>query len=580
MRIRHRRFFIFLIFSYTFILSVFYFPRDIENLNEFYLNTIFNEIFLSFAKKELIYRDYCETQEEWLYLKDRQIFFKANASFFFLDLSLVTLNFICNHSEPNDFLIRLNINFIYRKKIYNFNHSIENFNAQTLKSDLVYQTLDYRTLDFKFNFYNFLARKAIVLDPIENAEILVYISDSKNTISKAIRLKFKKFFNYPKRYSYLCIRPVLLNNKKEVNKFKWWIEINRFISGFDRIEIIELRKKSFNLDQNYFGDIIKINKLNCFLNQSFEDFINFENNKSLEKFELINELLLNECYLNNIDKYDLIAVYDLDEVILPRKYQDFSIKTFREFLVSKKFSMDSIVFGNSKLNYINWGLTNSKDDMRIYLTKINNAKRIKIKNRKNLFFKRAWFVPNSLLENICKYYTKNANFLQKYNYSIGTHLFSVENNMFKLNNRNSVSYLKCLCNMYSQIVKTVLEKHSKILERIENFARFFYIKFDSDGRTVHNTDWIFNIANFNSIRKIDKVVNHFQNYLNQTIQTSNLSILNMEKNETQHIDYEFGFTSYFKEDLELLSEKIIDLDSFGFDLNYFLNFLKIVEKLN
>ena len=88
-----------------------------------------------------------------------------------------------------------------------------------------------------------------------------------------------------------------------------------------------------NVDPDLLKDYVKINELRCFPNfnlvldnskpiyfTTLESYLNSKGSESESefylKFDLINEILINECYLDNIDKYKYISVIDSDEAFL------------------------------------------------------------------------------------------------------------------------------------------------------------------------------------------------------------------------------------------------------------------------
>ena len=60
-------------------------------------------------------------------------------------------------------------------------------------------------------------------------------------------------------------------------------------------------------------------------------------------FEIV---IFNECYLDNIDKFENIALLDQDELIMPRKFQ--SLETFIDKLNFKKAASDRRVTSDYK----------------------------------------------------------------------------------------------------------------------------------------------------------------------------------------------------------------------------------------
>ena len=59
-----------------------------------------------------------------------------------------------------------------------------------------------------------------------------------------------------------------------------------------------------------------------------------EGHYAVIKFELINVVIMNECYLNNVDKYKYVAVVDMDETVLPRlTKKHFTVNETTQYLI-------------------------------------------------------------------------------------------------------------------------------------------------------------------------------------------------------------------------------------------------------
>jgi hypothetical protein len=97
---------------------------------------------------------------------------------------------------------------------------------------------------------------------------------------------------------------------------------------------------------------LKIGELKCIpnlqdhaflLNQSYlAKHTDLRDNNSIylvRKFGVINTIIYNECYMNNIDKYRYINVADIDEVVLPKKKESMStLGSVQEYLTGIEYS--------------------------------------------------------------------------------------------------------------------------------------------------------------------------------------------------------------------------------------------------
>jgi hypothetical protein len=49
------------------------------------------------------------------------------------------------------------------------------------------------------------------------------------------------------------------------------------------------------------------------------------------KFEVVNQLIENECYLENIDKYRYVTIEDIDEPVIPVKLENEACDKYGSF---------------------------------------------------------------------------------------------------------------------------------------------------------------------------------------------------------------------------------------------------------
>jgi hypothetical protein len=145
-----------------------------------------------------------------------------------------------------------------------------------------------------------------------------------------------------KKGSLLCAKCYFLNETSDYLSLKWWVEVNK-VAAYDNVLLcdhgIEKGGPSFSRLFAKHRDFLIIKKLECIPNlQSNPNFIKHKyisDARSMMKFgrtdefdvtklDVVNQIMLNECYLDHVDKYKFIAVMDIDEVIFPK----FTTKVF------------------------------------------------------------------------------------------------------------------------------------------------------------------------------------------------------------------------------------------------------------
>ncbi len=112
----------------------------------------------------------------------------------------------------------------------------------------------------------------------------------------------------------ICNKGVHLTKESDYLSLRWWIELNREI-GYEKIFIsnqsIE-NDPSFHELFKQHSDFVELGTLKCIPNlQDIKEFSNFTylkkysilvyslDNYGILKFELLNVLIMNECYLSN-----------------------------------------------------------------------------------------------------------------------------------------------------------------------------------------------------------------------------------------------------------------------------------------
>ena len=145
--------------------------------------------------------------------------------------------------------------------------------------------------------------------------------------SQSIHLKVKRTrHNEEKLNKSIVCSKCVLPNEKDINDLKWWFYLNSKM-GHDFIDVCNPLKEKSLLSQikTEYGEFARIRHLNCFPNLSsqknvvspifttFDEFINAHNDNlsksryiMLRQMDLLNEIIINECYLDYFDKYRYI----------------------------------------------------------------------------------------------------------------------------------------------------------------------------------------------------------------------------------------------------------------------------------
>lgn len=212
---------------------------------------------------------------------------------------------------------------------------------------------------------------------------------------------------------------------------------------------------------------------------------------------------------------------------------DFSINSFinNDFFTKKKAS--------KKLNIFE------------YITKLNQ---FYSKNNSSWFFKTGWYVNQSIIESFCtnindltsSIFAYGSIFIQKFNkYGIN----------FQIRNISELNYMKIICKINQRFNKTFVKLQSKF--NLKDYFRFFYILYNSGGKSVSDTNKVFSVATHSP----------FRNYFIQNDKIYNKTII-FNPSFFQYVDYSISHMLHFRKNIDYVFKQPIFPSYIGFDNNY------------
>ena len=161
---------------------------------------------------------------------------------------------------------------------------------------------------------------------------IVSVSENKKRMPVHVKY-FRKDDNF-KMNAMICSK--LLYLKPEyIKTINWWIELNN-MHGYDKLVIYNNSLPS-QLDKMFarYSNFIEVIQFQCIPNfmddnnrakpyiKSFYEFKNVYKTDPLYYHMHFEFFTLNECYLQNMDKYVHVTVIDQDESIVPRRLNKF-----------------------------------------------------------------------------------------------------------------------------------------------------------------------------------------------------------------------------------------------------------------
>ena len=143
----------------------------------------------------------------------------------------------------------------------------------------------------------------------------------------------------------------------------------------------------------------------------FDSNLNLKDPKNGEynarKFEIVNQLVLNECYLKNFDKYKYVAAFDIDETVLPKKTKLFTIQKETDHVVpigdifDPRFITAKLIFDNVQCNrYENMSKNSNSNDLELFLNEVSDMLEHNRTEPESFYFTHAFYLRNDLVSAI------------------------------------------------------------------------------------------------------------------------------------------------------------------------------------
>ena len=454
-------------------------------------------------------------QNEWLVLEDRY-FFKKTASFYFIDTKFIRM-FMMIKGKIYSEHFSLNL-VIETGMLTNLTQAIDD---TRIKRPNFFLNYGYSLIDATFDLKLLLDKHHV--EPTK-LKMHVHIKNRRTNVTSnsSVQLKIKYFKQQNKSDSLhskkllLCVKCLYLQDKDHKD-FRWWLEANRLI-GYNKIVICNQSiEGSPNLNQVFadYKKLVQVTHLKCLPNfhnitqskfgKTFDD-IRTKQKRFDQVANRFNFIVLNECYLNNIDKYDYIAVHDHDELIVPQVSEHANtLARNRAFI--RNFNLES--FNNEKKmipdkcdGLQKW---NDSNKMSSYLKQLTEYNHLGLRPSSIMFYQ-GQFLHATIIEAIFKEISNSR--MQAHwapdrvdfvpiTFRIDDLVYSQEMNKTMnltiiVNDQTELDYAMSLFKLYKIYVKPFFEKNKDVLANLTDgrFDRAFVYLYNHDPyvKTIHNTE--------------------------------------------------------------------------------------------
>jgi hypothetical protein len=567
--------------------------------------------------------EYCKKFGEWE-LIDNRYYFKRSATYYFIDAEILRFSLIkSSYAIVTKYIFYVSIKFNEQEFI-----QLQNVVSTRIDTRFKLREFELVYIDAKFNLtkyfntslkYNFdhdgLTRNILIEIQVEIEQIGKIPVKSESNLTAKIKY-LKKPFSQKSKNALVCSK-CLYTHKDDFNskKLEWWIEVNRQ-AGYENIAFCNQSIADHSNYRNLFKrnkDFLIISQLKCVPNLGKTR--DLKDSNYLEIFgmlrgpkmvELIDTLMLSECYFNNFNEYKYVAILDEKEVIIPKLLDSINDKNSVDYIKSL-----DIIFESNYNQTLEWSqpiLSQNKcnrypiNNLAIenFLNDLNSKS--KLHASKSFYFFPAFYLKNDLvklifkeLDHALKNFETNATNKKTNQISFITEQIKInvdyEENMFPkknqsnfesrelkftISNLNEYEYSKNLLALYSKEIEPYLSSKKQFLKHfVKDFDRFFYIPGGSkdmlSGKSIHNSTHVFDFT----IHSADKFIpsNKFNS---MDIVNSDYSMLEYDGNyklpsKSAHMSI---FDSFFNSQFSTLA-----FTNLHFDSNYFIcYFVPIFEK--
>jgi hypothetical protein len=456
---------------------------------------------------------------EWEQI-DKFTFFKRSAAYYFLDKRMLRVFYITSANNVPEFEIDVIFQFKYRKS---FKITLKNANSKRHDQWDKYRS---SSLNYDLSFFQSFNTDINKLYLDKNlVKMSILIRDSKYEIISTqtpIEVKIKYLRTQPDKKregSMICSKCYYYSDYLSFKHFEWWFELNKKI-GYNKItfcnstipDTYEYRRlfdkyenSIYIYQMQFLPNLIDKNQLNDSYNEYLTSFFDLKRKDSFYKplTRVFDNIIFQECYLDNVDKYKYITIIDNDEAIVPRvnprlvRHRD-NYNLLKRLDYNKKYNLMKTVNELEKKCWQNINL----NDLNLVDTYVQEFKALNgYMNDKSIYYKMGIYLKDRIVEKIFKKmeYSLESEFREAFlinviDFDDSSEYHKPNNYSFKISDQDEFNYAKALCKIYNYLIKNFQDKYKSSIEKYSNrFNRFFYIAGESTikhfGKTIHSTDW-------------------------------------------------------------------------------------------
>jgi hypothetical protein len=535
---------------------------------------------------------YCEEYSEWDMPLHRELYIKRSAVFYFVDVDILKAVFMANETANLNLLKgRLSFKFTLKKADIIMDEFVQNENVEI---NAYGKFGGHYVAFFQMNLSTANSKLERMYTNRDFDAMSLVVNDEKTGVhtKRPINVKIKRLLKdtAEKKEMAHCSKCFYTVNKDTYTDLEWWIQLHKMM-GYDSIyfcyNIIE-DEPSFHKTFGKYSDIFEIDTLKCVpniitpsrqaylkrqLDVSRQDFKQFEINTA---FEVV---FINECYMNNMDKYRYVTVADLDEFVLPRLVKQYdSLRSVQRFVSSIDYRKVSGSFADEVTCDANAHIENFfQNDL---IPKMSNGSRF-IDYEMSMQFTNTYFIFNNVVDELFRLLRARLRHVNVADFDSTTDTIIIEvvkreqlaelkfvsPYSFTISSRQELNYALDLMQLYERVVKPFLVEHKRELANVRFDRFFFQVGTHFSGKSVHNTR-----------RSMDMWTHYAYGYMNVSNDNKLVEIRHGKGRFDIDLDFmvprELAHLSHYRDSFNLDSrESMVPFSAFHFDLNYFKCFM-------
>jgi hypothetical protein len=453
---------------------------------------------------------HCNQTREWTKMPSVG-FIRTSAVYFFTDLNLIRIHALTRQNQIARFSATVHV-------------QINKVVSQSVKIDVLVAKMRYFVEEYGFTTID----APFKLSQINNSEkfsnfvVVVELLEEELGIKTNLTAKIMRFDRGKsvkrknEKAALICTKCVFFDDHASV---AWWLEMNKQ-AGYSKISICnhsipnnKLLKKSLES----YKAFIEFRTLECIPNMvthlskylpSYKMVTASDGKYSAAKFDVINELLLNECYLDNVHRFKFVSVQDINELILPSKTGVLDLVSVQTLLLNNNYKSDTS--NKSMLNEVTCAHFNQSSQFTRFESFVRDIKQSLNKTSpQSLYFPVGLYVPHEVIERLFESIRAikeldgdgYANSRVKYElYSKAEEDFDENRDfLFTITSKEELAYARSLEKLYSSTLAEYYKKYNKTMVG-SHTSRVFFIAGEvvankTTGKSVHDTSRTFAITN-------------------------------------------------------------------------------------